>query len=119
MQTEPQTATQRAPHLWRAGQSGNKSGRTRTTDRLADLCAAFQAAHHRPPSPVELISLRSAAKLAAATESPRTSTEQAVRAGNTLVKALRLLGLAGPPAKPKLRRNIPSMSELLAREAPR
>jgi hypothetical protein len=88
-------------------------------DRLDELVARFEATHHRKPDAFECSSLRACAKLAATAESQRTNAVDAVRASNTLVKTLRLLGLAGPPRKKVTRRNIPSMSELLAREAPR
>jgi hypothetical protein len=84
-------------------------------DRFADLVTAFEVVHHRQPSALELVSIRSAAKLAAAAESSRTSAEQAVRCSNSLHRTLSRLGLAGPPAKPRPR--VPSLAELLARQA--
>ncbi len=98
-QSNQQIPAQRPPHLWRPGQSGNPSGRTRMLDRIDDLCAAFEATHGRPPSPMDMIGIRTAARLAAACASPNTNAEQAVRAGNTLHKTLKRLGLASPPSK--------------------
>jgi hypothetical protein len=114
---DPQATSQAPsqPHRFSRGQSGNPTGWQRSKARLHDLCVAFEAIHHRQATPLELCSLRSAAKLAAAAESPRTSAEQAVRASNTLHRTLVRLGLASPPAKARPR--VPTLSELLARQA--
>ncbi len=99
---------------FKPGKSGNATGAQRWRSRLVDLTGAFEATHHRGPSALELVSIRSAAKLAAACESPRTATTEAVRCANALHRVLVRLGLSAPPSKPKPR--IPSLSELLARE---
>jgi hypothetical protein len=89
----------KAATQFRPGRSGNPSGRTNMLERTRDLCAMFEATHGRPPSPLDMIGIRTAARLAAAAASPRTNAEQAVRAGNTLHKTLKRLGLASPPAR--------------------
>jgi hypothetical protein len=111
-QPAPQPRTQ--SYGFRKGISGNPSGRTRAMDRLADLIAAFEAVHGRGPLPIELISLRAAAKLAAAAESSKTNAEQAVRASNTLHKTLKRLGLASPPAKRASKSPLQSLDDHLA-----
>jgi hypothetical protein len=119
-----------APHRFQKGQSGNPWGRTRAMDRLAELVAAFEATHHRGPSPVELIHLRQAAKLAAAATSPRTNAEQLVRASNssssgagasrsrcTAVEACRMMGReidrSVDPVEPRQPSNTTPGSHLL------
>jgi hypothetical protein len=97
--------------------SGNPSGRRRAQDHLVELSATFELVHHRPPNPLETVSLKACAKLAAAATSPRVNCTDAVRASNTLVKTLRLLGLAGPPHKKVTRRNIPTVDEIVARRS--
>jgi hypothetical protein len=99
------------------GTSGNVSGRRRGQDHLVELSATFEAVHRRPPNALEQVSIKACAKLAAAATSPRVNCTDAVRASNTLVKTLRLLGLAGPPRKKVTRRNIPSVDEIIARRS--
>jgi hypothetical protein len=70
------------------GRSGNPTGRTNVLDRIADLCAMFEATYGRPPSPLDMISIRTAPRLAAACASPNTNAEQSVRASNALHKTL-------------------------------
>jgi hypothetical protein len=96
-----QEVARRRPQLWRPGQSGNPSGHTNMADRIIDLCAAFEATHGHPPSPLDMVGIRTAARLASASANPGINAEQAVRAGNTLHKTLKRLGLATPPAKRK------------------
>jgi hypothetical protein len=84
-------------------------------DRFDDLVAEFQRVHGREPSPLDLVGIRSAAKLAAAAESPRTNATDAVRASNTLHKTLKRLGLASPPAKASAKSAVASLDEECAR----
>jgi hypothetical protein len=113
-QSNPQRPAQRSAHLYRPGQSGNPSGRTRMLDRIDDLFAEFQRVHGREPSPMDMIGIRTAARLAAACASPNTNAEQAVRAGNTLHKTLKRLGLASPPAKRAGKSPLQSLDDHLA-----
>jgi hypothetical protein len=81
-------------------------------DRLADLTAEFRRVHERRPTPLEMINLRIAARLAAISESPRTPRTERVRAGNTLARHLRMLNLATPPVRPRPSR--PLVAQYLA-----
>jgi hypothetical protein len=109
---DPRAATQ-----FKVGVSGNPTGHQRSRALRAEFLAAFQARHHRPPSPVELVDIRSAAKLAAVAEGPRTTGDGAVRANNALHRVLSRLGLAKPPAK-RVRQRFPTMDEIRARRSP-
>jgi hypothetical protein len=115
MQVTPQDNTQadgRAKSQFRRGQSGNASGRTRSMDRLAELIGVFVGVHSRQPDALEMINLRSAAKLAAAAESNRTSAQEAVRANNALHRTLSRLGMAKPLSRPSAATHIPLRDRL-------
>jgi hypothetical protein len=75
--------------------------------RIVELCAAYEATHGRPPSTLDMVSIRVAARLCAAAESPQTPAVEATRTANALHKTLGRLGLAKPakpgPASPTLR----------------
>ncbi len=86
---------------WQKGKSGNPSGRTRMRDRIDELVATFAAIHGRSPTDLEMISIRSAARLASAAASERTNAEQIVRVNNSLHRVLSRLGMAKPPPRPK------------------
>jgi hypothetical protein len=94
------------------GKSGNPSGKTKSQARLDEIMAAFRTTFSREPSAVEMISIRSAAKLAAVAGDRRVDGVTATRASNSLARMLRLLGLASPPKQPK--RPPPARPSLLA-----
>jgi len=117
MQITPQVEAQKAPreYPFKPGKSGNPSGRTNMLERTRELCAIFEATHGRPPSPLDMISIRTAARLAAACQSPNTNAEQSVRASNALHKTLKRLGLASPPAKREPKSGLEKLHEALDR----
>jgi hypothetical protein len=84
-------------------------------DRIDELRAAFEATHGRSPSPLDMVSIRTAARLAAACASPNTNAEQSVRASNALHKTLKRLGLATPPAKRPGKDGLQKLHEALDR----
>ena len=87
----------------------------------ADLLAEFTRVRGRPPTPVEIISIKNAGALAARIAANKIPATEQVRAGNLLSRLLAKLKLDREvkPDNPKSSRSVPTLPEIQARRAAR
>ena len=106
---------------FRKGVSGNRTGVTLTMRWSADLLAEFTRVRGRPPTPVEIISIKNAGALAARIAANKIPATEQVRAGNLLSRLLAKLKLDREvkPDNPKSSRSVPTLPEIQARRAAR
>ncbi len=101
MQTMMQITTQKKPHKFAKGRSGNPSGVTTRQRCAAELTAKFTSIHGRAPDIVEAATIVNIAGMMARLRGKGNSAEDMVRMSNCVDRLAARLGLAPKPASEK------------------